>query len=64
MPDLVSKPEPYDDGDLGAWDIPDSESGWCDACSGTGEVDCYCGGDLCVCANHGTMPCPHCDAGR
>ena len=29
-------------------------------CAGTGELDCHCGGDLCVCHNHGTFPCPGC----
>jgi hypothetical protein len=29
-------------------------------CGGTGEVSCYCGGDLCVCHNHGSVECPGC----
>ena len=29
-------------------------------CYGTGELDCHCGGDLCVCHNHGTVECPGC----
>lgn len=33
---------------------------YCEHCHNTGEVDCYCGGDLCVCENNGTYPCPHC----
>jgi len=33
---------------------------WCDTCQNTGSVDCYCGGDLCVCENHGEMLCPSC----
>lgn len=33
---------------------------WCDACQDTGEVDCLCGGDLCVCGAE-TMPCPRCE---
>ena len=50
-----------DTGVLGAWDIPDDDGdGWCDECCGTGELDCHCGGDICVCYNHGTYPCPHC----
>lgn len=39
-------------------------SGWCSTCQNTGEVDCYCGGDLCVCGGEngdGTDPCPDCD---
>jgi hypothetical protein len=34
--------------------------GWCEACQNTGSLDCCCGGDLCVCLNHGEYPCPHC----
>lgn len=34
---------------------------WCDYCCNTGWVDCYCGGDLCVCSNNGEYPCPRCD---
>jgi hypothetical protein len=30
-------------------------------CAGTGELNCYCGGDLCVCHNHGGTECPGCD---
>jgi hypothetical protein len=37
--------------------------GYCDTCNNTGEVDCYCGGDLCVCGQ-GTEPCPSCDGGE
>lgn len=33
---------------------------WCAACCNTGEVDCYCGGDLCVCERYGTTLCPAC----
>ncbi len=33
---------------------------WCDECHNTGEIDCHCGGDLCVCRNNGSMPCPKC----
>lgn len=32
-------------------------------CGGTGYVDCYCGGDLCVCHHHGQqVDCPGCDS--
>jgi hypothetical protein len=31
-------------------------------CGGTGHVDCYCGGDQCVCHHHGQqLDCPGCD---
>jgi hypothetical protein len=29
-------------------------------CGGTGMVNCYCGGDQCVCHNHGEMECLGC----
>lgn len=29
-------------------------------CGGTGMVNCYCGGDQCVCHNHGEIECPGC----
>lgn len=32
----------------------------CPRCSGWGEIDCHCGGDLCVCENYGSAPCPLC----
>lgn len=32
----------------------------CPHCSATGEVNCHCGGDLCVCENYGDAPCPVC----
>lgn len=46
---------------------PEGERPWCDTCHNTGEVDCYCGGDLCVCGGEtgcGTDFCPKCDRGR
>jgi len=30
-------------------------------CAGTGYLDCFCGGDFCVCHNHGGTECPGCD---
>lgn len=30
-------------------------------CGGSGVLYCECGGDLCVCHNHGEVPCPGCD---
>lgn len=38
----------------------DFSPGWCSECQNTGWVDCYCGGDLCVCENGGEEPCPAC----
>lgn len=32
----------------------------CPRCSGSGEVDCRCGGDLCCCMNYGYQMCPLC----
>ena len=32
---------------------------YCDRCQNTGEVDCYCGGDLCVCGQQ-EIACPRC----
>lgn len=32
------------------------------SCAGTGELDCLCGGDQCVCHNHGTVECDGCGA--
>ena len=32
----------------------------CPRCSGYGYIDCYCGGDLCVCENYGERDCPLC----
>lgn len=34
---------------------------WCEHCHNTGSLDCYCGGDLCVCENYGEYPCPYCE---
>ena len=31
-----------------------------DKCGGMGELNCYCGGDLCVCHNHGAVECFGC----
>ena len=36
--------------------------GYCARCNNTGEIDCYCGGDLCVCGDQ-VEPCPECDGG-
>lgn len=31
-------------------------------CNGLGYIECFCGGDLCVCDNYGEIPCGGCDA--
>lgn len=31
-----------------------------DCCGGTGSLECYCGGDICVCHHHGEVECPGC----
>lgn len=50
-----------------------SESCWCgvknpyyapvhhQTCGGMGIIDCHCGGDLCVCHNHGEVECFGCE---
>jgi hypothetical protein len=30
-------------------------------CGGSGTLYCYCGGDRCVCHNHGEVECHGCD---
>ena len=30
-------------------------------CGGTGMIQCECGGDFCVCHNHGEIECPGCE---
>jgi hypothetical protein len=32
-----------------------------DRCGGDGHLDCLCGGDFCVCHNHGDMECFGCE---
>ncbi len=39
-----------------------SEGVVCPNCMGDGSVNCYCGGDLCVCLNYGERDCPTCHA--
>lgn len=46
--------------ELAAYDDYDDRDDYCGHCGNTGELDCYCGGDLCVCENNGTYPCPYC----
>ena len=43
-----------------AWEYDDREEVWCEECQGLGEIECDCGGDLCVCLNYGTRDCPKC----
>lgn len=31
------------------------------SCYGTGMLDCLCGGDMCVCHNHGEVQCDGCE---
>ena len=38
-------------------DEPEGEPAYCDRCHNTGQIDCYCGGDLCVCGRQ-DLPCP------
>jgi hypothetical protein len=46
--------------DLSAGSQADAGDAWCDVCHNTGSVECYCGGDLCVCENQGEIDCPEC----
>ena len=43
------------------FDFMPDESAVCPKCMGMCSVDCYCGGDLCVCDNYGEMDCPLCN---
>ena len=36
------------------------ETGLEESCGGSGYLNCYCGGDLCVCHYHGGCDCPGC----
>ncbi len=40
-----------------AYEIDDSD----DTCGGLGYIECYCGGDNCVCDWNGEIPCGGCD---
>ena len=42
------------------FDFDDDDPAICPKCMGQCSVDCYCGGDLCVCDNYGEMDCPLC----
>lgn len=39
----------FDDGDMDG------------GCGGLGMLNCHCGGDLCICHNHGEIECFGCD---
>lgn len=41
-------------------DDDDGVEDWCDECHNMGEIECRCGGDLCVCSNNGRIECPKC----
>lgn len=41
-------------------DEDDESDDYCETCDNMGVVDCFCGGDLCVCRNNGEKPCPDC----
>lgn len=36
-------------------------SGLEEGCGGTGSVNCFCGGDQCVCHHHGELECDGCE---
>ena len=38
------------------------ETSHCDYCEGSGIVNCYCGGDICLCGDEETE-CPQCNGG-
>lgn len=49
-------------GERGTYDELFDDDGLEGGCGGTGFVDCYCGGDQCVCHHHGQeVECPGCD---
>lgn len=48
-------------GAQGTYDELFDESGIDHSCAGTGYLQCFCGGDFCVCHHHGETECPGCD---
>jgi len=49
-------------GEIGMYDELFDDSGLQDGCGGTGRVECFCGGDICICHHHGqSTECPGCD---
>jgi len=61
--DLLGDDEPFTCwcGVTGNYDEMCDDSVFSDGCGGTGHMECYCGGDFCVCHNHGEIECPGCD---
>jgi hypothetical protein len=47
-------------GEKGTYDQLFDDAGLSDRCGGMGTLDCRCGGDLCVCHNHGETECFGC----
>ena len=47
-------------GATGTYDELFDDSGLDERCGGSGFLDCHCGGDLCVCHNHGEAECHGC----
>lgn len=45
----------------GHYDELFDDTGLEQSCGGTGTVNCYCGGDFCVCHHHGSTECPGCE---
>ena len=47
-------------GETGTYEELFDDSGLDTRCGGTGELQCHCGGDLCVCHHHGATECFGC----
>lgn len=57
-----SRPAEFHHGDdIDDYDYDDGEEAYCTTCDNSGYVNCYCGGDFCVCRWHGERPCRDCD---
>lgn len=65
MPDATPADAPEDDGLFTCCGVSAPYEEMCEdvggTCGGTGSLDCYCGGDLCVCHNHGEVECYGCE---
>lgn len=48
-------------GATGTYDELYDESGIDHRCGGGGTINCYCGGDQCVCHHHGSIDCDGCE---
>lgn len=61
------QPEPDDEiitcwcGASGVYEDLFDDDGTDSFCGGGGTLNCYCGGDFCVCHHHGETECPGCD---